>query len=118
MLYFIITLQVEHTFQGSRNWFEMILAQQFPSRWGNRPLLADLYVLSLHGLSEYETWRRREISIVNLPLIFLVLIETEMSSISIFSSNSFRKNGNTIQQTRLSLTFTAFKKVHNLVINF
>ena len=76
MLYFIITLQIEHILQGSRNWFEMILAQQFPSHWGNRPLLADLYALSLHGLSEHETWRRRQISIVNLPLIFLVLIET------------------------------------------
>ena len=31
----------------------MILAQQFPSLWGNRSLLADLCALSLHGLSEH-----------------------------------------------------------------
>ena len=28
----------------------MILAQQFRSLWGNRPLLADLYALPLHAL--------------------------------------------------------------------
>ena len=33
----------------------MILAQQFPTLWGNRSLLADLYALLLHGLSEHES---------------------------------------------------------------
>ena len=45
-------LQV-HTLQGLRHWFDMILAQQFPSLWGNRSLLTDLCALSLHGLSEH-----------------------------------------------------------------
>ena len=32
----------------------MILAQLFHSLWRNKSLLADLYALSLHGLSEHE----------------------------------------------------------------
>ena len=39
-----------HTLQGSRHWFDMILAQQFPPLWVNRSLLADLYALSPHEL--------------------------------------------------------------------
>ena len=48
-------MTLRHTLQGLRHWFDMILAQQFPSLWGNRSLLADLYELSLHGLSEHES---------------------------------------------------------------
>ena len=43
--------------QGLRHWFDMILAQKIPSLRGNRFLLTDLYVLSLHGLPEYENKR-------------------------------------------------------------
>ena len=42
------------TLQRSRDWFDMILAQNFPSFWGIRSLLADLYALSFHELSEHE----------------------------------------------------------------
>ena len=42
-----------HTLQGLPHWFD-ILTVQFPSLWGNISLLADLYTLSLHGLSEHE----------------------------------------------------------------
>ena len=48
-----MTLQVL-TLQRSRDWFDMILAQNFPSFWGIRSLLADLYALSFHELSEHE----------------------------------------------------------------
>ena len=44
-----------HALQGLLRWFDMILAQQFPSVWGNRSLLVDSYALSLHGLSEHES---------------------------------------------------------------
>ena len=62
MLWFIITLQIDWkywwllapTLKGLRHWFDMVLAQQFPSLWGNRSILADLYALSLHGVSEQE----------------------------------------------------------------
>ena len=74
--------------QGSRHWFDIILTQQFPSFWGNRSLLANLCALSLHGLLEHES---RGTCIINLPLIFSILIETEISSFSIFSSDFDRK---------------------------
>ena len=40
-----------NTLQGSRHWFDMILAPEYPLVWGNTFLLADLYALSLHGPS-------------------------------------------------------------------
>ena len=43
------------TLQGLRHWFDMALAQKFPSLWGSRSHLADLYALSLQGLSEHES---------------------------------------------------------------
>ena len=43
------------TLQGLCHWFDMVLAQKFPSLWGNRSLLADLHALSLHGLSKHES---------------------------------------------------------------
>ena len=76
-----------HTSQGSRHWFDLILAEQFPSLSGNRSLLAHLYALSFHGLSEHEN----KGCIANLPLILSVLIETEMSSFSIFSRLVFSR---------------------------
>ena len=73
--------------QGSRHWFGMILAQQFPSISGNRSLLTDLCALSVHDCPNI---RVRGIYKV-VSLILSVLIETEMSSFSNFSSNSYRK---------------------------
>ena len=59
-----------------------------------------------------ETWRIRGICIVNFPPFSSVLIETEMSSFSIFSSNSYRKKWKYWIRNRLSLTFMVFIKVH------
>ena len=59
-----------------------------------------------------ETWRIRGICIVNFPPFSSVLIETEMSSFSIFSSNSYRKKWKYCITNRLSLTFMVFIKVH------
>ena len=56
------------------------------------------------------------VSIVNLPLIFSVLIETKMSPFSIFSTNAHRKKWKYYVTDWLSLTFTAFMKVRNLII--
>ena len=87
----------------------MILAQQFPSCWGNRSLLADLYALSLHELSEHE----RKGS-VNLPLTFSVLIETKSSSFSVFFSNSHNKKWKYYITNTLFLTFTVFIEVRSV----
>ena len=85
----------------------MTLAQQFPSLWGNRSLLADLYALPLHGLSEHESKGIckdfKGICIVNLPLTFVVLIETKMSSFSTFFINSYHKKWKYYTKNRLSV---------------
>ena len=59
----------------------------------------------------------RGICIVNLPLIFLVLIPTKMSAFPILFSNSYHKKMEILYKNRLTITFTVFIEVHNL-INF
>ena len=90
----------------------MILAQQFPPLLGNRSLFADLYALSLHGLSEHGS---KGNMYRQLTSDFSVLIEAKMSAFSIFFSNSYHKKWKYYTTNRLSLTFTVFIKVRNLI---
>ena len=92
----------------------MILAQQFPSLWRNKSLIADLYVLSLHGLSEHES---QGDMYCQLTTDFLSLDRHQNVSILHFFSNPCQKKWKYYITDRLRLTFTVFMKVCSL-INF
>ena len=73
----------------------MIIAQQFPSLWGNRSLLADLYASSLHKLSEHES---KGNMYSRLTTNFLRLDRNQYQHSPFSSVTPIIKNGNTVEQ--------------------
>ena len=101
----LMTLLGAHI-KGIASLFDMLLAQQFPSVWGNRSVSADLHALSLHGLSEHEsnhTKRKRNknqwrVAMVHCcqnsslaSILFAVNKNTILHFINVFSNKKNKK---------------------------